>query len=365
VPATCNQSWWLESIGRIPLLTPAEEIELGTAIRRWQDHPDPCPPGIRRRGQRARDRFVSANLRLVVAFISRRCSRLAKGCDREDLVQAGNFGLITAAERFDPARGYRFSTYAYWWIRQATNRWVDQHGRSIAIPGSHCQHLSRLEGITRRLELELNRSPTQSEVAAELGVSVRVLQQVLENGRGIASLDQVVSDDGTELGSLCATWDRTPEDEEDQRERWRQAEELRGLIARLAPQDQRLLSLAWGLDGVEVPRAELAAQEGLSTRALEARLSRLQASLASQSVQLVLVAVARKKAPSQQELAAAAGLSEQVLPKRRRKRPDQLVLVPVERAKPRPPALRRVGGFPRNWVCLGERLRVAAAGGSW
>ena len=287
------QSWWLDSIGRIPLLTPAEEIELGTAIQRWQQHPDPCPPGIRRRGMRARDRFVSANLRLVIAYIAKRCHRLAKAYDREDLIQAGNLGLITAAERFDPSKGYRFSTYAYWWIRQAINRWVDQHGRSIAIPGSHCQHLAKLEPITRRLERELNRSPTQAEIAAELGVSMRVLEAVLENGRPVGSLDQVVTDDGLELGSLVATYDRSPEDEEDQRERWRQAEQLRGLIARLAPQDRRLLSLAWGLDGVEIPRPELAQQEGLSTRALDVRLERLQASLASESVQLVLVAVQR------------------------------------------------------------------------
>jgi RNA polymerase primary sigma factor len=287
------QSWWLDSIGRIPLLTPAEEIELGTAIQRWQQHPDPCPPGIRRRGMRARDRFVSANLRLVIAYIAKRCHRLAKAYDREDLIQAGNLGLITAAERFDPSKGYRFSTYAYWWIRQAINRWVDQHGRSIAIPGSHCQHLAKLEPITRRLERELNRTPTQAEIAAELGVSMRVLEQVLENGRPVGSLDQVVTDDGLELGSLVATYDRSPEDEEDQRERWRQAEQLRGLIARLAPQDRRLLSLAWGLDGVEIPRPELAQQEGLSTRALDVRLERLQASLASESVQLVLVAVQR------------------------------------------------------------------------
>jgi RNA polymerase sigma factor (sigma-70 family) len=242
---------------------------------------------------RARDRFVSANLRLVIAYIAKRCHRLAKAYDREDLIQAGNLGLITAAERFDPSKGYRFSTYAYWWIRQAINRWVDQHGRSIAIPGSHCQHLAKLEPITRRLERELNRSPTQAEIAAELGVSMRVLEQVLENGRPVGSLDQVVTDDGLELGSLVATYDRSPEDEEDQRERWRQAEQLRGLIARLAPQDRRLLSLAWGLDGVEIPRPELAQQEGLSTRALDVRLERLQTSLASESVQLVLVAVQR------------------------------------------------------------------------
>jgi RNA polymerase sigma factor (sigma-70 family) len=242
---------------------------------------------------RARDRFVSANLRLVIAYISKRCHRLTKSFDREDLTQAGNMGLITAAERFDPAKGYRFSTYAYWWIRQAINRWVDQHGRAIAIPGSHCQHLAKLGPITRRLERELNRTPTQAEIAAELGVSLKVLEQVVENGRPVGSLDQVVTEDGLELGSTVATWDLSPEDEEEQRERWRQAEQLRGLIARLAPQDRRLLSLAWGLDGVEVPRPELAQQEGLSTRALEVRLERLQAALASQSVQLVLVAVAR------------------------------------------------------------------------
>ena len=286
-------SWWLDTIGRIPLLTPAEEIELGTIIQRWQQHPEPCPPGIRRRGMRARDRFVQANLRLAVSYVSKRCFRLAKSHGQEDLIQAANMGLITAAERFDPARGYRFSTYAYWWIRQAVSRWADQHSRLISIPGSHCQHLGRIGPITRRLEQELNRTPTREEIATELGVSLAVLEQVLENGRSIASLDQIITDDGLELGSTCASFDRSIEDEEEQRERWRQAEQLRGLIDRLPVSDQRLLVLAWGLDGVEVPRPELARQEGISTRALESRLERLQLSLAAHSVQLVLVAVCR------------------------------------------------------------------------
>jgi RNA polymerase sigma factor (sigma-70 family) len=275
------------------LLTPAEEIELGVIIQRWQQHPEPCPPGIRRRGMRARDRFVQANLRLAVSYVSKRCWRLAKTHGQEDLIQAANMGLITAAERFDPARGYRFSTYAYWWIRQAVSRWADQHSRAIVIPGSHCQHLGRIGPITRRLEQELGRAPSREEIAAELGVSLRVLEQVLENGRSISSLDQIITDDGLELGSTCASYDRSIEDEEEQRERWRQAELLRNMIARLPASDQRLLALAWGLDGVEVPRAELAQQEGLSTRALDARLERLQSSLAAHSVQLVLVAVCR------------------------------------------------------------------------
>jgi RNA polymerase primary sigma factor len=286
-------SWWLDTIGRIPLLTPAEEIELGTIIQRWQQHPEPCPPGIRRRGMRARDRFVQANLRLAVSYVSKRCWRLAKTHGQEDLIQAANMGLITAAERFDPARGYRFSTYAYWWIRQAVSRWADQHSRAIVIPGSHCQHLGRIGPIKNRLEQELGRVPSREEIAAELGVSLRVLEQVLENGRSIASLDQIITDDGLELGSTCASFDRSIEDEEEQRERWRQAELLRNMIARLPASDQRLLTLSWGLDGVEVPRAELAQQEGLSTRALDARLERLQSSLAAHSVQLVLVAVCR------------------------------------------------------------------------
>jgi len=241
---------------------------------------------------RARDRFVKANLRLAVSYVSKRCWRLAKTHSQEDLIQAANMGLITAVERFDPARGYRFSTYAYWWIRQATTRFADQ-SRLISIPGSHCQHLGRIGPITKRLEQELGRTPTREEIATELGVSLQVLEQVVENGRSISSLDQIITDDGLELGSTCASFDRSIEDEEEQAERWRQAEQLRNMIARLPVSDQRLLSLAWGLDGVEVPRPELAQQEGISTRALESRLERLQSALAAHSVQLVLVAVCR------------------------------------------------------------------------
>ena len=288
-----QQQWWGDQCGRVPLLTPAEEIELGSMIQRWLTHPEPCPPGIRRSGQRARDRFVRANLRLAAGFVSNRCHRLAKQHSQDDLVQAANEGLIRAVERFDPAKGYRFSTYAYWWLRQAVNRYVDLHGRTIAIPGSHSQHLYKLQGIRRRLTLELNRDPTREELAAELGVSLAVLDQVHTNGQQLASLDEPCGDDDLTLADSVAHYDLSPEEQEEQQERWKQAEQLRELIKRLQKQDQRLLSLAFGLDGEELKPAEIGKREGLSARAVSGRLNELQQVLRTASVQLILLAVPR------------------------------------------------------------------------
>lgn len=288
-------SWWLERIGRIPLLTPAEEIELGNAVQAWLQHPDgpdACPPGIRRRGRRAKDRFINANLRLAVSYVAKHCHRLAKRHSADDLIQAANLGLITAVERFDPTRGYRFSTYAYWWIRQAVGRWIDLHGRVIAIPGSHSQHLGRLGPITRRLQLELNRDPTRDELAAELGVSRRVLEQVIANGKPVASLHTHVHDeDALELGDAIPSWDTSLEDQEEQEERWRQAEQMRSLIRKLPARDQMILSLAWGLDGEQLERRELAIRLGWRSRQLDTHLTMLQHQLRQMTVQLVLVAV--------------------------------------------------------------------------
>jgi len=121
---------WLAAAGRQPLLTTAEEVHLGQAIRRWMDHPDGpelAPAPVRRRGLRARDRMVAANLRLVVNVANRYRQRVAarRQCIA-DAYQEGAIGLQRGAEKFDPARGYKFSTYAYWWIRQAVTRFADQ-----------------------------------------------------------------------------------------------------------------------------------------------------------------------------------------------------------------------------------------------
>ena len=121
---------WLAAAGRVPLLTPAEELHLGAMVREWQDWPDgpdAAPAPVRRRGLRARDRMVSANLRLVVSVAGKYRQRInARHQCLSDAFQEGAIGLQRGAEKFDASRGYKFSTYAYWWIRQGICRWTDQ-----------------------------------------------------------------------------------------------------------------------------------------------------------------------------------------------------------------------------------------------
>ena len=169
--------FWLQQAGRIPLLTAAEELHLGTIVRAWQDHPagpDDAPAAIRRRGVRARDRIVQANLRLVVS-ITMRIRAGARGrlleADVPDMLQAGSIGLMRGAERFDPVRGYKFSTFGYWWIRQGISRWVVQSSRQIYIPHPFSDKLSRLGKLGDQLTARLGRSPTVAELAEELGMA--------------------------------------------------------------------------------------------------------------------------------------------------------------------------------------------------
>ena len=240
---------------------------------------------------------MRANLRLAVSYISKHCNRLAKVHSTDDLIQAANEGLITAVERFDPTRGYRFSTYAYWWIRQAVNRWVDHHSRTIAIPGSHSQHLGKLGAITRRLQRELGRDPSRDELAAELGVSLKVFDQLLINAKPIGSLDLIVHEDGLELGDIIATNDLSLEEQEEQQERHRQAAELQQLIQTLHKRDQQILTVAWSLDGIDRSRSEQAKTLGIKPRELDAALAELQAQLRGMAVQLVLLVVPTVEPP--------------------------------------------------------------------
>ena len=146
---------YLHAIGKIPMLTAAEEIHQAQLIRTWLDYeggPDNAPKGVQRRGQRAVKRFMEGNLRLVIS-LAKKCELRGKsvGLDLMDLIQEGNIGLSTAARKFDPELGYKFSTYAYWWIRQSISRAIEM-GNTIRIPSNVLQAVNRLKKATNQMQ---------------------------------------------------------------------------------------------------------------------------------------------------------------------------------------------------------------------
>jgi len=183
---------WMNAAGRYPLPTPAEELHLGAMVQTWQQWPgcpDQAPAPVQRRGRRARDRMVRANLRLVVA-VSRRYSGLIKQrhLSLEDGLQEGTIGLQRGVEKFDPSRGYKFSTYAVPWIKQAMGRMLDHQGGAVRLPAAVGSAMTRLQaGALRWEELEPG---LQRRVRAAMR-----LQRML-------SLDAPVGDDGSTLGEL-------------------------------------------------------------------------------------------------------------------------------------------------------------------
>lgn len=258
--------WWLDQVGRVPLLTPAQEIELGNRVQAWLEHPDgpeDCPPKIQRSGRRAKDKFVAANLRLAVSYVTKHCHSLSKNGHQEDLIQAANIGVIRAVEKFDPTRGYRFSTYAYWWIRQSVNRWIDQNSRSLSIPGSHAQLLGKLEAVKRRMTLELDRAPTLAELSDDLGVKQEMLETLIVRGRQPLSLDQAVDDDHSALAAFVGADGFDIENVEKTAFVLERAEHL---LRKLTPQERRIVEAYFGLRGDPVTHGKIARNERISAK---------------------------------------------------------------------------------------------------
>lgn len=214
-------STYLNAIGRVPMLSPAEEVHLGTAVREWLDWPEgpeAAPRGVQRAGRRAKDRMIQANLRLVV-HLSRKYVNRAKeaGLDQMDLIQEGTLGLIRGVEKFDPARGYKFSTYGYWWIRQGMTRGLAEKAGLVRIPVHQFDLLSQAKAETQRLTQELGRTPRPAEVfdslgftktqiassmAAALARSTVSLDQRCENGEGSTLLELVAGETEDPLEDL-------------------------------------------------------------------------------------------------------------------------------------------------------------------
>ena len=185
---------YLNEIGRVPLLTPDQEIDLGRKVRRareLQTAGRELTSQERREvllGERAKSRFVRSNLRLVVSC-AKKYSHVTRSLDLMDLVQEGNIGLITAVNRFDPSMGYKFSTFAFWWIRQGITRAIMKKDRLMYMPGRVSEMAVSWGAKSQKLRTELGRAPTMAELAEVFNVKEHDVLLYLERGQAPASLD--------------------------------------------------------------------------------------------------------------------------------------------------------------------------------
>ena len=200
---------YLEAISRYPLLTTQQEIQLARKIAQYmelRDNPSPTPAEQRliKAGLKARATMVNCNLRLVVHIAKRYTGRI-KSMDMLDLCQEGNIGLQRAAEKFDASRGYKFSTYAYWWIRQSLKRAIDSKERMIKIP------IHMIDRIFKALQVEIEfmkehgRKPSKTELAEVMGLTIEQLLALVDCNSVHISLDELVTDDGNSLLDLIAS----------------------------------------------------------------------------------------------------------------------------------------------------------------
>jgi RNA polymerase primary sigma factor len=248
-------SWYLATIGREPLLTAAEEIELGNQVQalmrlleEGRDDYSSQEQKIMRVGQRAKQRMMKANLRLVVSVAKK---YQGKGMELLDLIQEGSLGLERAVEKFDPTRGYKFSTYAFWWIRQSMTRAIACQSRTIRLPVHLSERLTAIRKVSLDLAHKLGAMPSRQEISEALGMPLDELDGLLRQALTTSSLDAPVNgDEGRSfLGDLIADGD----DEEplDRVERGIHQEQLDRWLSHLSEQERQVLQLRFGLEGEE------------------------------------------------------------------------------------------------------------------
>ncbi len=248
-------TWYLATIGREPLLTAAEEIELGNqvqAMMRLLEEGDRTFTDQEQRtikiGKRSKARMMKANLRLVVSVAKKYQS---KGLELLDLIQEGSLGLERAVEKFDPTRGYKFSTYAFWWIRQSMTRAIACQSRTIRLPVHLSERLTAIRKVSLDLAHKLGAMPSRQEIAEALEMPLDELDSVLRQALTTSSLDAPVNgDEGRSfLGDLIA--DNSEEEPLERVERGIHQEQLGRWLSHLSSQERQVLHLRFGLEGEE------------------------------------------------------------------------------------------------------------------
>jgi RNA polymerase primary sigma factor len=242
---------YLREIGKIPLLTAEEELALAHRVVAGE--------------KRAKDKMAEANMRLVVSIAKRYSGR---GLDFLDLIQEGNTGLLRAVEKFDPDKGFKFSTYATWWIRQAITRAIADQARTIRIPVHMVETINKLLRTQRRMTQELNREPTIEELGKELEMEPEKVEYVMKIKQDITSLDAGVGRDGDDEDSVLRDFieDEDSATPEESAASQLLKEQVQSILSTLSDREQKIIKMRFGLENGKSHTLEEVGQEFAVTR---------------------------------------------------------------------------------------------------